>query len=51
MVLGDSSRIPDELEEAFRRSGVSHQYALPLLEVANRTLLTSVRWGSGPCMI
>ena len=24
MVLGDSSRIPEELEEAFKRSGVSH---------------------------
>jgi competence protein ComEC len=28
IVLGDSSRIPDELEEAFRRSGVSHILAI-----------------------
>ncbi len=28
MVLGDSSRIPEELEEAFRRSGVSHILAI-----------------------
>jgi competence protein ComEC len=24
MVLGDSSRIPEALEEAFRRSGITH---------------------------
>ena len=24
MVLGDSFRIPEELEEAFRRSGITH---------------------------
>src|SRR5918999_3755079 len=25
MVLGDSSRIPEELEEAFQRSGITHR--------------------------
>ncbi len=28
MVLGDSSRIPEELEEAFRRSGITHVLVL-----------------------
>lgn len=28
MVLGDSSRIPEELEEAFRRSGITHVLAI-----------------------
>jgi len=34
MVLGDSSRIPEDLEEAFRRSGVSHVLAISGQHVA-----------------
>jgi competence protein ComEC len=34
MVLGDSSRIPEDLEEAFRRSGISHVLAISGQHVA-----------------
>ena len=34
MVLGDSSRIPEELEEAFRRSGITHVLAISGQHVA-----------------
>lgn len=34
MVLGDGSRIPEDLEEAFRRSGVSHVLAISGQHVA-----------------
>jgi competence protein ComEC len=34
MVLGDGSRIPEELEDAFRRSGVSHVLAISGQHVA-----------------
>jgi competence protein ComEC len=34
MVLGDASRIPEELEDAFRRSGVSHVLAISGQHVA-----------------
>jgi competence protein ComEC len=34
MVLGDASRIPEELEEAFRRSGITHVLAISGQHVA-----------------
>jgi competence protein ComEC len=34
MVLGDSSRLPKELEEAFRRSGITHVLAISGQHVA-----------------
>jgi predicted membrane metal-binding protein len=32
IVFGDSSRLPEDAEEAFRRSGLTHLMSLKLME-------------------
>ena len=52
MVLGDRSLIPEELDQAFRRSGITHVLVSPTPESSSPKMPVSVssRSGGGPAV-